>query len=139
MRRIIPVLAVAAIIALAGCRAVPMHNPSDIAFAEPAAVESTPRLTLEDYKNAIIRAGAKRGWSFEEQAPGHLIGDVAVRGKHFATVDVLFNTEEFSIKYRDSRNLNYDARRAEIHPNYNSWVTNLQKDIQAEIIQMKAS
>lgn len=138
MLRIVPALAVAVVIAVAGCRAAPIHNPSDIAFPEPA-VSGKPTLTLEDYRNAIIRAGARRGWTFEEEAPGHLIGNVAVRGKHFATVDVLFDTEQFSIKYRDSRNLNYNPSRGEIHPNYNSWVTNLQKDIQAEIIQMEAS
>jgi hypothetical protein len=138
MLRIVPVLAVAAVLALAGCRSAPLHNPTDIAFPEPAA-SSMPTLTLEDYKNAIIRAGAKRGWFFEEEAPGHLIGNVTVRGKHFATVDVLFDTEEFSIKYRDSRNLDYDPSTGRIHTNYNSWVTNLQKDIQAEIVQMEAS
>ena len=138
MSKVIPALAVAVVLALAGCRSAPLHNPTDIAFPEPAA-SSMPRLTLEDYKDAIIRAGAKRGWFFEEEAPGHLIGNVAVRGKHFATVDVLFDTEAFSIKYRDSRNLDHDPSTGRIHTNYNSWVTNLQNDIQAEIVQMEAS
>lgn len=137
MLRIVPALAVAAVLALAGCRSAPLHNPTGVAFAEPA-VAGTPRLTLEDYENAIIRAGANRGWSFEEEAPGHLIGNVAVRGKHFATVDVLFDTEQFSIEHRDSRNLNYNPATGQIHPNYNSWVGNLQQDIQAEIVRMEA-
>ena len=122
--------------AIAGCRAAPIYNATDLAFAQPAAQAS---LTLEDYKKAIIRAGAKRNWTFEEAAPGHLIGNVAVRAKHFATVDVTFDTEKFSITYNASRNLNYSASRNEIHPNYNAWVQNLQKDIQAEITRLKAS
>ena len=55
-----------------------------------------------------------------------------------ATVDVNFDTEAFSITYKDSQNLNHDASRSEIHPNYNSWVQNLQKDIQSEIALMRS-
>lgn len=122
-------------LAIAGCRAAPIYNPEDVAFAtapEPKA------LTLDDYRDAIIRAGAKRGWGFTEEAPGHLVGNVAVRAKHFATVDVLFDTQAFTIRHKSSRNLNYNADRGEIHPNYNSWISNLQQDIQAEITLMKA-
>lgn len=123
-------------LAIAGCRAAPIYNATDLAFAQPATQAA---LTLEDYKKAIIRAGAKRNWTFEEEAPGHLVGSVAVRAKHFATVDVMFDTEKFSITYKNSRNLNYSASRNEIHPNYNAWVQNLQKDIQSEITRLKAS
>lgn len=138
MPRFVPIVFLLAALVIAGCRAAPIYNAEDVAFASPPA--ATPRtFTLDDYKNAIIRAGAKRGWTFEEVEPGHLIGNVAVRNKHFATVDVIYDTNDFSILYKDSRNLNYNASRKEIHPNYNSWVSNLQKDIQAEIAAMKAS
>ena len=138
MPRSIAGLTLIAALALAGCRAAPLYSPSDIAFAEPPTTV-TKVLTMEDYKNAIIRGGSKRGWTFQEEEPGHLIGNVAVRNKHFATVDVFFDTESFSISYKSSQNLNYNAGRGEIHPNYNSWVQNLQGEIQAEITQMKAS
>jgi hypothetical protein len=138
MPRLIAGLTLIAALALAGCRAAPIYNPSDIVFATPpTSVEKV--LTVDDYKNAIIRGGAKRGWTFQEVAEGHLIGDVIVRNKHFATVDIYFDTESFSISYKSSRNLNYNAGRGEIHPNYNSWISNLQNDIQAEITLMKAS
>lgn len=138
MLRPLVVMAFLGMLALAGCRAAPIYNPTDVAFA-PAAVGAHEHFTLADYRDAIIRAGAKRGWMFEDAGPGHLIGHVAVRGKHFATVDVLYDTDDFSIKYKDSRNLNYNPSRGEIHPNYNSWIGNLQKDIQAEVARMKAS
>ncbi len=138
MRRFMTGLALAAAIAVAGCDTVPIYNPTNVAFAPVAATPSSP-LTLEDYKNAIIRAGAERGWSFEDVGPGHLVGTVAVRGKHFATVDVLYNTQDFTINYKDSRNLDYDPGKNQIHKNYNSWVTNLQKDIQAEVVRLRAS
>ncbi len=138
MPRLIAGLTLIAALALAGCRAAPLYSPSDIAFAEPPTTV-TKVLTTEDYKNAIIRGGAKRGWTFQEEEPGHLIGDVAVRNKHFATVDIYFDTESFSISYKSSQNLNYNAGRNKIHPNYNSWIQNLQGEIQAEITQMNAN
>ncbi len=138
MPRLIAGLTLIATLALAGCRAAPLYSPSDIAFAEPPTTV-TKVLTMEDYKNAIIRGGSKRGWTFQEEEPGHLVGNVAVRNKHFATVDVFFDTESFSISYKSSQNLNYNAGRNEIHPNYNSWIQNLQGEIQAEITQMNAN
>lgn len=136
MRTFLKGALIVTMLAVAGCRAAPLYNATDLTFAQPATQAT---LSLEDYKKAIIRAGAKRNWSFEEAGPGHLIGSVAVRAKHFATVDVTFDTEQFSITYNNSRNLNYNAGRNEIHPNYNTWVKNLQKDIQAEITRLKAS
>ena len=134
MLRSFALLAIVSVLALSGCRAAPIYNATDIAFATPVQRS----LSLNDYRAAIIRAGAKRGWTFQDEGPGHLVGDVAVRGKHFATVDVFFDTDKFSITYRDSRNLNYNESRKEIHPNYNSWVNNLQSDIQSEIALLRA-
>ena len=94
---------------------------------------------MEDYKNAIIRGGSRRGWTFEDRGPGHLEGNIAVRGKHFASVDIMFDTKRYSIAHKSSQNLNYNASRGEIHPNYNSWVRLLEQEIQAEIAQAKAS
>ncbi len=138
MTKLIASLALIAALALAGCRAAPMYSPSDIAFAAPPATV-VKVLTMDDYKNAIIRGGSKRGWTFQDAGPGHLVGDVAVRNKHFATVDIHFDTESISISYKSSRNLNYNAGRNEIHPNYNAWVEHLLTDIQDEITRMKAS
>jgi hypothetical protein len=115
-----------------------MYSPSDIAFAVPPTTVKKV-LTMEDYKNAIILGGSQRGWTFEEAGPGHLVGNLAVRNKHFATVDVYFDTKSYSISHKSSQNLNYNAGRNEIHPNYNSWIRNLESEIQAQITQMQAS
>jgi len=125
-------------IALGGCRTAPLQVIESEAFVTPAV--SSPRvLTADDYKNAIIRAGANRGWSFAEESPGNLIGTINIRSKHSAKVRVLFDQTAFSILYIDSSQLNYDAETGQIHPNYNKWVLNLRRDIQAEITRTKAS
>lgn len=137
MIRTVTGLMLVAVLAMAGCRTAPVYNAENVAFA-PAA-SSTRSLSLRDVQNAIIRAGATRGWTFEEQAAGHLVGKVTVRGKHYAEVDVLFDQNTFSINYRNSRNLNYSAENRAIHPNYNSWVNLLQQSIQTEVTTLKAT
>ncbi|MEM0923293.1 MAG: hypothetical protein AAGF44_00680 [Pseudomonadota bacterium] len=119
---------IAAMLVLAGCRTAPLRNVQE----QPFAASSTGA-PLAEVEKAIIRAGANRGWIFAREAPGHLIGNVTVRGKHFAEVDLFYTREQFSILHRTSRNLNYDAGKNVIHPNYNSWVSLLEQDIQKEI------
>ena len=128
----LPVVFLAAI-ALAGCRGtVPVENVHNAAYGVAAYSSSQP-LTLEDYEQAIVRAGTQRDWVFERVGPGHLVGTNVVRGKHTAIVDVTFNTETFSIDYKDSKNLKWNPSTQEIHPNYNAWIGLLKTDIQTEI------
>lgn len=130
-------VALGAALLIAGCRAAPIYNAEDVSYASPR-VSTAQTLDQSDYQDAIVRAGARRGWTFREEGPGHLAGSVAVRNKHFATVDVYFDRDKFSIVYRSSQNLNYDPTLKEIHPNYNSWVSLLEQDIQKEITLMQA-
>lgn len=136
LRHILPVI-FAATLALGGCRAtVPVHNVDKAAYGLAAYSPSKP-LTLDDYERAIVRAGSKRGWVFEKVSPGHLVGTNNLRGKHTAIVDVVFDTEKFSINYKDSKNLKWDPSTHTIHPNYNSWVDLLKGDVQSEIQKMR--
>ncbi len=135
---ILPALLVAAL-ALAGCRQLaPVENINNEAFGNLTYGNARP-LTLSDYEKAIIRAGTNRNWTFERVTPGHLEGRVIVRGKHEAVVDILFDTEVYSIEYKDSKNLNYDSAENKIHPNYNSWITLLDNDIRKEVQKMQAT
>jgi len=134
-RTVAATLVVAALM-LAACRPLaPVVNVNNASYGSYA----NTALTLDDYERAIVRAGTKRNWVFNRLGPGHLEGRTTVRGKHSATVDVLFNTQTYSINYKSSQNLKYDAAKGEIHPNYNSWITLLDNDIKAEIQRMQAT
>ena len=131
LKFVFPIALVAAL-ALAGCRAlVPVEDVDNAPYSLAAYTQAQP-LTMYEYEQAIVRAGAKRNWVFEQVGPGHLVGTTVVRGKHTAVVDVFFDTETFSIHYKDSQNLKWDPERRKIHPNYNAWVDLLKSDIQAE-------
>ncbi len=118
---------VLALLALAGCRSAPVRNVDQALLMAPLDV------TLEEVTTGIVRVGALRDWRMTEIAPGHLVAEIEVRGRHRAAADIFFDTRVFSIQYRYSENLNFDARRGLIHPNYNQWVMSLRSGIQREM------
>ena len=85
---------------------------------------------MEDIEKAIIIAGAGLGWRIKSKSPGNLIGTLALRD-HIAIVDIKVDTEKYSITYKDSTNLKYDGTN--IHSNYNGWIQNLEKSINAQL------
>lgn len=124
MQRFLRAIVVLVVVVVAGCRSDPLYNADDVVLTPPAGA------TLADIQKAIIRAGASRGWVMQAQEPGHMVGTLRVRS-HMAMVDIRYTRERCSIRYQNSENLNYDGD--EIHPNYNSWVRNLEADIQREV------
>ena len=118
---------IAATLLLGACRTAPIYNVE----AQPIAV-SASTYTLEDVRKAIIRAGSRRGWTFQDSGEGMLVGTIALR-KHRATIDVSYDKETFDITYRDSEELRYNEGKGVIHTNYNSWIQNLAQDINLEL------
>lgn len=111
-------------LAVASCRTAPIHNVDNASFVPNRQV------TMNDVGDAITRAGGGLGWRMRKESEGHMIGTLALR-KHVAVVDITYNKSDFSIRYKDSTNLNYDG--TQIHSNYNGWIQNLEQAILAEI------
>jgi len=114
----------ALIVVSVGCRSIPIYTVDNSAIA----VDS--KRSLDDVKKAIVRAGTSLGWVMKSTGKGHLLATLHLR-KHVAKVDITYNKESYSIKYNDSQNLNYTG--SSIHKNYNSWVQNLDRNIQVQI------
>ncbi|WP_019559007.1 hypothetical protein [Thioalkalivibrio sp. ALE12] len=121
------VIIFAALIALAGCRGtVPVQDISDTTVTNVDG----DRPSAEQMERAIRTAGASLGWRMEEAEPGLLEGRLSLRD-HVAVVEIPFAAGEYSIRYKDSANLNYED--GNIHPNYNNWIQNLDNQIRAQI------
>jgi hypothetical protein len=123
-------LAAAAALALAGCTTAPIQN---VEKAPIVLASGKTSVTMTDVNNAIIRAGTRLGWQMKPESPGRLTGHLALR-THTAIVAVEHDTTTYSIKYRDSTNL--DAKDGMIHKNYNGWVQNLDKAIKSELVSL---
>ena len=124
-------LALAAIlIAGQGCR-----TTAPILTVTNAPLGSPPgsKVSLEEVSRAIWAAGKRLGWEIQEVRPGELTGTLKLR-QHLAVVAITHDTSTFSIKYQNSVNLRYQDN--EIHRQYNNWVNNLSKGIQAEMAQI---
>jgi len=88
--------------------------------------------SVEDVKNAIIKACQERGWTPKPDGDSKVIASILVRNKHYAEIEIAFTTSTYSIRYLSSRNLDYDEEHREIHRNYNKWVVMLSSSIQRQ-------
>jgi hypothetical protein len=107
--------------ALTACRTTPIQSE--------VPGEFIGRASMAQRADQIRRAGAGLGWVMESRGPGLMRGVLNIRD-HQALVDIPYDNQRFSIRYAGSSNLNYDG--TSIHPNYNSWVQNLQRAIMAQ-------
>ncbi|HXZ51968.1 MAG TPA: hypothetical protein VEH51_08195 [Burkholderiales bacterium] len=128
IRKVAAVFAACFALLAVGCRIAPIYNVNGDAITSPKA-----DLTMSDVNKAIHRAGASLGWQMQDAGPGHMIGTLHLRD-HVAVVDITYDTKSYSINYKDSTNLQYDAQKGEIHKNYNGWIQNLESNIRTQLL-----
>ena len=121
---IFTIVVVSAFLMLAGCRSNPVLN------IENAPITIDAKHSSKDIKKAIVRAGAGLGWNMKVKKSGHIVATLYLR-EHVAIVDIKYSKKSYNITYKSSQNLNYDGTN--IHKNYNGWVTNLNRQIQAQL------
>ena len=115
-----------AVAALAGCHTMPIQNVSDA----PAVNAAGRTLNQDQVRGAIVRAGAALGWQIRDDGPNRLVGTLMLR-THTAVVEIPYSARSYSIKYRSSVNL--DEKDGQIHKNYNGWIQNLTRGINAQL------
>lgn len=113
--------------AIIGCRGtVPIQNVGNASVANAA----NKPVSAADVRGAIVRAGAGLGWVMKDAGPGRLTGTLSLR-THIAEVDIPYSAANYSITNKGSTNLNQSGNM--IHPNYNGWIQNLTKAINAQL------
>ena len=119
-------LLVALALLLTACAAPqPVQN-----INQTSVVTNKPNATAEDVRQAIVRAGLGLGWQMKNAGPGQMVGTLNLR-QHVAVVDIAYDRNSYSIRYKDSSNLNYDG--TSIHRNYNSWIQRLDQQIKIQL------
>jgi hypothetical protein len=118
LRRSALMLIAASVLALAGCRSAPVLNISDAPIGG--------NRSMQQVEQAIVDAGRSLGWQMSPQGAGRIQGNIVLR-THRAAVDIAYNTKSYSIRYKDSDNLDYTG--SSIHKNYNGWIENLDRAI----------
>jgi hypothetical protein len=125
MSSTVRILVVIAALVLGACAGAPVYNVT----ASPVNTNSS-KPSLEEVGKAIKTVGINLGWQMKEMKPGHIIGTLNLRS-HQAVVDINYTTKSYDITYKDSSNLKYGG--STIHKNYNGWVQNLDRRIQAQL------
>jgi hypothetical protein len=93
--------------------------------------------TAEEIRRAFMVGGARRGWTFADAGPGKMTLTVVVR-THTLVMDLAYEDGKYSLKYKDSIDLDYreqDGKRT-IHRNYVNWNNNLMNDARAELMRL---
>jgi len=118
---------VAAATALTACNTLaPIQNVSSV----PVSNSSNKPMTAAEVRNAIVRAGAGLGWIMKDAGPGTINGTLILR-THTAEVTIPYSPTSYSIVYKSSTNLQESGGM--IHRNYNGWIQNLNRGINAQL------
>lgn len=91
--------------------------------------------SADDVKKAIKMAGVSLGWVITENGSNTLKGVLNLRS-HQAVISIPYSIKEYSLIYKSSVNLDYDAEEKSIHNNYNGWIQNLNNNIQVQLSGM---
>jgi hypothetical protein len=106
-------------------------------LADPPSAQWGCELSDQRVLQGIMAGLLGRGWTLtSNDNQGNLVAQVIVRGKHTLVVDIAYTTTSYDITYKSSDNLDYQRRRngsEVIHRNANSWMSNIQNDIAAQL------
>jgi hypothetical protein len=112
---------------LAACTTLaPIQNVAEVSVAPQA----NKALSAEQVRGAIVRAGAGLGWIMKDAGPGQLHGTLLLR-THTAEVLIPYSAASYRIQYKSSSNL--QEAGGMIHRNYNGWIQNLNRGINAQL------
>ena len=123
------VVACLALAIVVGCRgAGQVYEVKDAQVQTATGKEAT----MEDVQKAIIGAGAGLGWQMAIAKPDEIISTLNVKS-HQAVVSIPYTKKTYSILYKDSTNLKYDAQKQTIHEQYLTWIQKLDNAIRARL------
>jgi len=121
---------IVALVFMSGCRSSSVYNISN------APTNVSKNVGSEKVYKAIKTAGLGLGWMVKKSKPGVATAQLNVR-KHMALVTIKYDSTSYSIDYKNSLNLKYDATKNSIHSNYNGWIQNLDNAIQVQLSQFE--
>ena len=120
----VSMVAILALFLFVGCRSAAVYNVDNSSIEAKTSSAKVYKL--------IQRAGYSLGWEVTKIDEGLAKATIHLR-EHVAVVEISYDSDSFSIKYKDSTNLNYNAQDGTIHKNYNGWIRNLEKQINLEL------
>ena len=98
----------------------------------PVQTASGKDLSVDEVRKEIVAAGVAAGWQMVATKPGETVGTLNIRS-HQAVVSIPYTAKNYSILYKDSKNLKYDEAAQTIHENYSGWIQRLDGAIRTRL------
>jgi hypothetical protein len=124
-----------AVAALGGIGVVSMQPAYAARTAAMMTVTDEPLpagATMKQVEAAVLQSLSSRSWTIKNRSPGSVdaqYGRTDSRSSFTVDITVTYTASSFSVVYKDSTGLSYDAQKGKIHANYNRWINNLKVDI----------
>jgi hypothetical protein len=102
----------------------------------PDPIEVPAGKSANDVKSAVRKALTGLDFQVKDMGPGHMEATHVKHSRdmaHTAVLTIKYDTKAVHISYKDSKDLNYDQAKGEIHGTYNRWVQNVEKRIRSEL------
>lgn len=136
-----------------GCKSV--NGPDPVAMVKydnvPIVTGSGKTLPLREVRKVVADSATASGWKVSDGQTGPVEATYEYKNKHFATVQIDYTQQSFSIVYQSSKNLKYriseqyesyepvQAGASKIYPKgtplihgiYNTWIKTLKDKIQS--------
>jgi hypothetical protein len=103
----------------------------DIVDHEIPALKDGTRIANADVEKALLAALARRKFTAAVESPG-LIAARYEFGSHSFDVSIPFTDSVYSVRYKDSKRMDYNPARNRIDDSYNEFVAALDEHIQAQ-------
>jgi len=104
----------------------------DIVDHEVPALKDGTKLAPADVEKALLAALARRNFDATIAAPG-LITAKFSHGKHVIEVTLPYSDSAYSVRYLDSKFMDYNEKKQRIDDAYNEWIDGLDEHIQAQL------
>ena len=130
------ILRLAVILPLLILMAAPVQAGRHDPLFTPEPIEVPGGKGTEEVRKAVRKALFDDVWDTREIASGRLQAKHSKRGKdlvHVAVIEVAYSSSTVRISYKDSQNLNYDAKGKTIHGTYNKWIRHLERRIRRNL------
>lgn len=103
----------------------------DIVDHEIPVLKDGSKLAPADVEKALLAALARRNFEATVAAPG-LITAKFSHGKHVIEVTLPYSDSRYSVRYLDSKYMDYNEKKQRIDDAYNEWLEGLDEHIQAQ-------
>lgn len=84
-------------------------------------------------QSAIYTALKRRGWRLQSDNGEQIRASYNKQNRHIVNIKIDYTANRYQIEHVSSQGMKYNPKKNTIHRNYNRWIANLERDINADL------